>query len=100
MQYEQIRMERNRRSPVEGDDEPEDEDDEDAFFEARPRPAQPRNLNQYLDLLSQPNETDMSQQNIGSLPVEGEFSVIYLLNLILYQGEYRLSLDTFLSKVN
>lgn len=49
--------------------DPSDEDPDDDERE-RPRPSAPRNLGQYLDMLSQPRDPDDSQQNICDMPVE------------------------------
>lgn len=71
------RPERNRENNIENEEDEDDgndegEEDEEYMYEVRPRPAQPRNLNQYIDLLSQPRENDVSQETISSLPVEGK----------------------------
>ena len=53
-------------------------DDEIDFSKERPAPMAPRNLNHYLDLLSQPRETDNTQPKINSLPVEGKSIKIFI----------------------
>lgn len=66
-------------------DRADDDDDSDYDLVERPRPSAPRNLNQYLDMLSQPRESDESQQKICSLPVEVLLSIFsYLDDLSLW----------------
>lgn len=66
-------------------DDFEDLEESDKIDLDRPRPVQPRNLNQYLDLLSQPRDSDMSQEKIYSLPVEVLLAIFsYLDDLSLW----------------
>lgn len=56
------------------------ENEQDDEFELnRPAPLAPRNINQYIDLLSEPYENNKTDNNIGELPVEGECCYITLL---------------------
>lgn len=48
-----------------------EEQEENEFQFARPAPAPPRNINQYIDLLTKPYENNKTENNIGALPVEG-----------------------------
>ncbi|XP_050077895.1 uncharacterized protein LOC126564823 [Anopheles maculipalpis] len=53
----------------------------------RPRPSAPRNVNQYLEMLSQPRETDESERQICALPVEVLLSIFsYLDDLSLWNA--------------
>lgn len=78
--------------PPENGSEAKDRDDEDGGGGGsadsdveRPRPSAPRNLNQYLDMLSQPRDSDECQQKICSLPVEVLLSIFsYLDDLSLW----------------
>lgn len=50
----------------------ENEQDDNEFELNRPAPLAPRNINQYIDLLSEPYQNNQTDNNIGELPVEGE----------------------------
>lgn len=50
----------------------ENEQEENEFeLEPRPEPAPPINVNQFIDLLSNPHDNGKSENNIDALPVEG-----------------------------
>lgn len=54
----------------------ENELEENEFEFARPAPAPPRNINQYIDLLTKPYENNKTENNTGGLPVEGKASFL------------------------
>jgi ubiquitin-protein ligase len=65
----------------EQEEDGESEIDDDPNYVDRPRPTAPRNVNQYLELLSQPqNEPNDSQQKICALPVEVLLSIFAYLD--------------------
>lgn len=56
----------------------ENEQEENEFeMEPRPEPAQPPNVNHYIDLLSNPHDNSKSDNNIDALPVEGLYIKYY-----------------------
>lgn len=54
----------------------ENELEENEFEFARPAPAPPRNINQYIDLLTKPYENNKTENNTGGLPVEGKAKLL------------------------
>lgn len=63
-----------------------EEQEENEFQFARPAPAPPRNINQYIDLLTKPYENNKTENNIGALPVEGR--QIYKIFLYSFYFEF------------
>lgn len=76
--------------PPENGSEAKDRSDGDPDYDDldRPRPSAPRNVNQYLEMLSQPREADdESQRQICALPVEVLLSIFsYLDDLSLWNA--------------
>lgn len=70
------RQDRDEQELVELPEEVSENEQEENEFEIepiRPEPAQPINVNQFIELLSNPHDNNKSDNNVDALPVEGMY---------------------------